>query len=209
MVKQSLQLVRCCVTTCVCLSHVHPSICTPCVILLSSCTCSCGPLSWVCCMWCEANSQLKHLVWVSHTFKNIGKTLATRHQNYLCLQLLHKERYLLSNILFCSGKFFIWMFVAMRWSITICIHVTLETPVAVKSFEAFKELLAAVSEMIEDSVVHRYVGVPGQVVREIVDQLCGLPDILYACGSPPCHGHWWNRIGLCRNDHKFGHVVWA
>ena len=49
------------------------------------------------------HSHLKHLARVIHNFKNVPKTLAMRHQHYMCLQLLDKDSYLRPQVETSSG----------------------------------------------------------------------------------------------------------
>ena len=49
------------------------------------------------------HSHLKHLARVIHNFKNVPKTLALRHQNYMCVQLLDKDGYLRPQVETSSG----------------------------------------------------------------------------------------------------------
>ena len=55
----------------------------------------CGPLVHMWCMRYESkHSYFKNLARVVGNFKNILKTLAVRHQRYVCLLMLEPELYL-------------------------------------------------------------------------------------------------------------------
>ena len=51
----------------------------------------------------KRNSYFKHLARVVRNFKNIAKTLAHRHQNYMCYQLMN-DTYLQHDAKFTGGK---------------------------------------------------------------------------------------------------------
>ena len=66
--------------------------------------CRCGPLKHMWCMRFEAkHSYFKHLARVVGNFKNIAKTLAHRHQHYMCYQLMN-DTYLQHDTKFTGGK---------------------------------------------------------------------------------------------------------
>lgn len=55
----------------------------------------CGPLVHIWCMRYESkHSYFKQLARITGNFKNIQKTLAYRHQRYMCYQLYQAEKYL-------------------------------------------------------------------------------------------------------------------
>lgn len=67
----------------------------------------CGPLSRMWCMRYEAkHSYFKHLARVLCNFKNIAKTLAHHHQQYMCYQMCESGRYLRIKPEYTGGKFF-------------------------------------------------------------------------------------------------------
>lgn len=65
----------------------------------------CGPLIRVWCMRYEAkHSFFKHIANVVRNFRNIPKTLAFRHQHYMCYQMLEPSRYLRHCTTYTGGK---------------------------------------------------------------------------------------------------------
>ena len=68
----------------------------------------CGPLIRMWCMRYEAkHSFFKHLSDVVRNFKNIPKTLASRHQHYMCYQMLDSTTYLRQPISHTGGEMFL------------------------------------------------------------------------------------------------------
>ena len=59
-------------------------------------------------MWCmryEAkHSFFKQLSNILHNFKNLPKTLASRHQSYMCYEMLESTKYLRHNAQYTGGK---------------------------------------------------------------------------------------------------------
>ena len=93
------------------------------------------------------HSFFKHLARVIHNFKNVPKTVALRHQNYMCLHLYNKKTYLQASHEYSSG-------IDVLYPITFNTPLTLGNPVTVGSLEFSEQLLIAVSELTEDSIVH-------------------------------------------------------
>ncbi len=58
-------------------------------------------------LWCmryEAkHSFFKHLSGILRNFKNISKTLAVRHQQYMCYHMMNKDKYLTQPIVYTKG----------------------------------------------------------------------------------------------------------
>ena len=66
----------------------------------------CGPLSRMWCMRYEAkHSYFKQLARVMGNFKNISKTLAERHQHYMCYHMMEPSTYMKTQISYTGGKF--------------------------------------------------------------------------------------------------------
>ena len=64
----------------------------------------CGPLIRIWCMRYEAkHSFFKHLSNILRNFCNIPKTLAARHQHYMCYQMLNGSTYLRHTPTFTGG----------------------------------------------------------------------------------------------------------
>ena len=47
----------------------------------------------------------KHLAHVLRNFKNIPKTLAYRHQHYMCYQMLDPAGYIAKSVSYMAGKY--------------------------------------------------------------------------------------------------------
>lgn len=65
----------------------------------------CGPLIRQWCMRYEAkHSFFKHLSNILRNFKNVAKTLAVRHQHYMCYQMLNSDTFLRQPTMYTKGK---------------------------------------------------------------------------------------------------------
>ena len=67
----------------------------------------CGPLvrSWY--MRYEAkHSYFKQLARVLGNFKNISKTLASRHQHYMCYEMMNPSTYMRNQITYIHGRYY-------------------------------------------------------------------------------------------------------
>ena len=49
------------------------------------------------------HSFFKHLSGILRNFKNISKTLAVRHQQYMCYHMMNKDKYLTQPIVYMKG----------------------------------------------------------------------------------------------------------
>ena len=68
----------------------------------------CGPLSRAWCMRYEGkHSFFRRTATLSHNFKNVEKTLASRHQQYMCDQMCNPTEYLTGKVCYPKGKFFL------------------------------------------------------------------------------------------------------
>ena len=65
----------------------------------------CGPLSRLWCMRYEAkHSYFKQLARVIGNFKNMPKSLANRHQHYMCYLMMEPSTYMKAQISYTGGK---------------------------------------------------------------------------------------------------------
>ena len=68
--------------------------------------CRCGPLIRMWCMRYEAKHRFfKHISSVVRNFRNAPKTLATRHQHYMCYQMLEPSTYLHHHTTHTGGRY--------------------------------------------------------------------------------------------------------
>lgn len=124
--------------------------------LSNSPLCRCGPLSRTWCMRYEAkHSYFKHLARVLGNFKNIPKTLADRHQQYMCYNMSDPTRYLKYHLEYSSGKE-----MAIYGSIDIFY---IGRPVKVKELHYSDSLLRFATE---DTALQRYALASLKVLRQ-------------------------------------------
>ena len=71
-------------------------------------SCVCG----ACAMRLSIATSCKHLARVLNNFKNISKTLASRHQHYMCYQMMNPSAYRRNQITYTGGimPFFFFFF---------------------------------------------------------------------------------------------------
>ena len=102
------------------------------------------------------HSYFKHLARVLNNFKNISKTLASRHQHYMCYQMMNPSAYMRNQITYTGGIYyaFFFLFFFPKYS-PFLIKSLVVSRITVQDLDTSVEVQFAAEELTDETEVFR------------------------------------------------------